>query len=195
MPSEPRRERLRRALAAFGERSPATPSATRSAAVSAVILETGPTLRVLLIERALRATDPWSGHMALPGGHREPGDRDLRATAERETREEVGLDLASADLLGALADRSPARSVDLSIRPFVYWLGDEPALTLSDEVSGAFWIELAPLARGELGTRFEFRGLAFPAWDIDGKIVWGFTYRVLSELLSTLALDSGGESR
>ncbi|HEU4700285.1 MAG TPA: NUDIX domain-containing protein, partial [Gemmatimonadales bacterium] len=48
---------------------------------------------MLLIRRAERAGDPWSGHMALPGGRHSRGDADLAATAMRETAEEVGVRL------------------------------------------------------------------------------------------------------
>jgi 8-oxo-dGTP pyrophosphatase MutT (NUDIX family) len=48
---------------------------------------------VLLIKRAARPGDRWTGHIALPGGKREPRDPDDRATSERETREETGLEL------------------------------------------------------------------------------------------------------
>ncbi|NNL85157.1 MAG: NUDIX domain-containing protein, partial [Myxococcales bacterium] len=48
---------------------------------------------VLFIERARHPDDPWSGHMALPGGRLDPVDASLRAAAERETREEVGVEL------------------------------------------------------------------------------------------------------
>src|SRR5688572_27389789 len=62
---------------------------------------------ILLIRRAERAGDPWSGHMALPGGRREPGDLDLLATAIRETSEEVGIRLGSEQLVGTLEDVVP----------------------------------------------------------------------------------------
>lgn len=194
MPAEPRRERLRRTLGAPPETLPE--GTRRAAAVSVVILEAASSLSVLLIERAVRETDPWSGHMALPGGHHEPADRDLRATAERETREEVGLDLdVHGELLGALADRSPARGVELVIRPYVYWTTHRPELRLSSEVTSALWAPLEPLARGEQATEFPFRGVPFPAWEIGGKIVWGLTYRVLEELLGVLGLDKPPEPR
>ncbi|MEP6687797.1 MAG: NUDIX domain-containing protein, partial [Gemmatimonadales bacterium] len=79
---------------------------------------------VLLIRRADRAGDPWSGHMALPGGRREETDPDLVATAVRETFEEVGLSLAPADLLGSLDDVVPRTPVlpPIAVRPYVFAL-------------------------------------------------------------------------
>lgn len=48
---------------------------------------------VLLIKRAARAGDRWTSHIALPGGKRDKEDPHDRATSERETREETGLEL------------------------------------------------------------------------------------------------------
>jgi 8-oxo-dGTP pyrophosphatase MutT (NUDIX family) len=87
----------------------------RRAAIALVLLEQESALEVLLIERAQRDGDPWSGHMALPGGHVEPSDSDLGATAERETFEEVGLDLQRwGERLGQLSDCTPVRGVPIA---------------------------------------------------------------------------------
>src|SRR6476646_9126644 len=66
------------------------------AAVAAIMRERNGRAEILFIKRAERESDPWSGHMAFPGGRREPSDETLLHTARRETLEEVGLDLASA---------------------------------------------------------------------------------------------------
>jgi 8-oxo-dGTP pyrophosphatase MutT (NUDIX family) len=146
---------------------------------------------VLLIERAIREGDPWSGHMALPGGHVDPADADLGATAERETLEEVGLDLrAVGERLGRLSDHAPARAVPVAVRPFVYLLQTRPVLNLSSEVAQGLWVPIAPLLAGEQRTTFNFshgtQSLKFPAWDIAGRVVWGLTYRVLDELFARM---------
>lgn len=56
---------------------------------------------ILFIKRAGRVGDRWSGHIALPGGRRDPPDVDDRAAAIRETKEEVGLDLSCCNYLYA----------------------------------------------------------------------------------------------
>ena len=191
------RERLRQALA---DASPEVPlPGQRSAAIALILLEVDANLEVLLIERAERSGDPWSGHMALPGGHHEPTDVDLGATAERETLEEVGLDLRrSGERLGRLSDSAPVRGVALGVRPFVYLLQARPVLTLSDEVRQALWVPIAPLQRGERRTTFSFSRAGepreFPAWDVDGHVVWGLTYRVLDEFFRRFNAVSGLES-
>lgn len=62
---------------------------------------------VLFIKRASRVGDRWTGHIALPGGKREPADLDDRATSSRETREETGLELDTEHciLVGNLPER------------------------------------------------------------------------------------------
>jgi 8-oxo-dGTP pyrophosphatase MutT (NUDIX family) len=193
------RERLRQSLA---DPTPEPPLAgARTAAIALVLIDLEASWELLLIERATREGDPWSGHMALPGGHRETTDRDLAATAERETLEEVGIDLlARGERLGRLSDCVPIRGVPVAVRPFVYLLPARPPLLLSAEVRQALWVPVAPLLDGARQTTHTLsRGdqrLEFPAWDIDGRLVWGLTYRVLDEFFrrfnGVLARDSAG---
>jgi len=191
------REQLRRSLADDAPEAPL--EAPRTAAIALILLELDATLELLLIERATREGDPWSGHMALPGGHRDATDSDLGATAERETLEEVGLDLRShGERVGRLSDTTPVRGVPLAVRPYVYLLGARPTLSLSAEVRKALWVPIAPLLSGVGHTKHTFaRGaerFEFPAWDIDGHRVWGLTYRVLDEFFRRFnaLLRSGG---
>jgi len=178
------RERIRRCLA---DSTPETPLAgPRTAAIALILLDLEASWELLLIERATREGDPWSGHMALPGGHRDARDADLAATAERETLEEVGVDLrAYGERLGRLSDREPIRGVPIAVRPFVYLLPARPPLLLSAEVRQALWVPFAPLLAGAGQTTYTLsRGdqrLELPAWNIDGRLVWGLTYRVLDE--------------
>ena len=196
MCGSPSRERVRRALDASPANAPL--AGVRQAAVAVILVEREMALDVLLIERAIREGDPWSGHMALPGGHADPSDLDLGTTAERETLEEVGIDLRKlGEHLGRLSDCAPVRAVLIAVRPFVYLLAARPTLRLSSEVKQALWVPIAPLLAGEQRTTFSFvRGehsLKFPAWDIAGHVVWGLTYRVLDEFFSRLNADSAPE--
>ncbi|MGH7644285.1 MAG: NUDIX hydrolase, partial [Gemmatimonadales bacterium] len=102
--------RVRWALAAHVPRVEDAPEA-QPAAVALALLEGSTGLELLLIKRAEREGDPWSGQIALPGGRRDPQDPDLLATALRETLEETGLDLAGAERLGTLDDLYPRTPV------------------------------------------------------------------------------------
>ena len=102
--------------------------------------------RLLLIERARREGDPWSGDLAFPGGRMEPGDAGERAAAERETAEEIAVDLAAARCLGRLDDME-ASLLPMTVAAFVYSVESAtvPALSLSEEVTEAFWVPLPDL--------------------------------------------------
>lgn len=62
---------------------------------------------ILFIKRVSHAGDRWAGHIAFPGGKKEPSDVDDQAAAVRETKEEVGLDLETDHCLfvGKLPER------------------------------------------------------------------------------------------
>jgi 8-oxo-dGTP pyrophosphatase MutT (NUDIX family) len=189
-PLSPRLARLKQRLAAHRPVTDAGDTTLMWAAV-AVVLVPSPDA-VLLIRRAERAGDPWSGHMALPGGRRDPEDEDLVATAVRETFEEVGLRLDRTDLLGGLDDVVPRTPVlpPIAVRPFVFGLAERPPLKPNPEVAGVSWVQLDHLLHPETyhSARLEVRGepREFPAYRVDESIVWGMTERILTGLLAQL---------
>lgn len=161
----------------------------------AVILAPGPGGgQVLFIRRAEREGDPWSGHIALPGGRREPGDADLLATAIRETREEIGVDLPASKLVRELDELKPSTPSlpQILIRPYVFELDEIPATSVSEEVAESYWVPLSSLSPCEGRTTVVIRGknVEVPCFKIsgppDGLVVWGLTYRILSGLLPLL---------
>jgi len=153
-----------------------------------------PEFEVLLIRRAERAGDPWSGHIGLPGGRREEGDADLLATAIRETREEIGVELPPGARLGALDDVRPSTPTlpEIMIRPFVFGLEPRPAARTSDEVAESYWIPLESLhaARGVTKVTIRETLVEVPCFKApglpEGLVVWGLTYRILGGLLPLL---------
>jgi len=166
------------------------------AAVAIVLRDGKHGSEFVVIHRAHRRGDPWSGHMALPGGRHDATDADLPATAARETREEVGIDLAlHGERLGALDDLQAigrGRPMDLIITPFVYTLTAPVTLTPNhDEVQSAFWVPLASLrradARGTYRTQHSGNQMEFPAFVYEGYTIWGLTHRILTGFLETLA--------
>jgi len=165
----------------------------RPAAVALVLLEGPQGLELILIKRAERGDDPWSGQIALPGGRYEGGDRDLEATAVRETSEETGVDLSGAERLGALDDLYPRTSLlpPVVVRPFVFALTRRAALVPSDEVRRAFWLPLGRLS--EPGVRREVtvtvRGGAhtLPAYLVDDDLIWGMTERILTPFVDLVS--------
>jgi 8-oxo-dGTP pyrophosphatase MutT (NUDIX family) len=183
---DPRIDALHRVLREHSPRIAPRRPELREAGV-ALVLRTSEELELLLIERVERAGDPWSGHMALPGGMREAADPDLRVTACRETREEVGIVLAPEEaLLGRLDELAPSspRLPPLVIAP---WVAAVPAGTglVPDprEVATALWVPLSelrdPAARVETLLELDGTQLRFPAIGYRGYEIWGLTYRIL----------------
>jgi 8-oxo-dGTP pyrophosphatase MutT (NUDIX family) len=164
----------------------------RQAAVAMVLAEGKSGAEVLFIERARSLGDPWSGHMAFPGGRVDPTDPSGRAAAERETLEEVGLSLVGAELLGRLDDRkgNPRTHPELVISAFVYHAPVPGELAINHEVQDAFWFPLDGLldrarhvqytAHGE----YEFPGIL--VGEPDRHVVWGLTYSFLESFFSVL---------
>jgi 8-oxo-dGTP pyrophosphatase MutT (NUDIX family) len=150
---------------------------------------------LLMIKRAEHETDPWSGHVALPGGRMEPRDRDLEETAVRETWEETGVDIRADGLvLGCLDDLAPRVPVlpPLVIRPYVAVVGPGVSLVASPEVADAFWVPLSALReRASWGMGFvAIRGQGDREVEVfrhEQHTVWGLTERVLRELMGRLA--------
>jgi 8-oxo-dGTP pyrophosphatase MutT (NUDIX family) len=184
------RESLRRRLAARELRRDA-PEGTPRAAVAVIVApgERGPEL--LFIERAEREGDPWSGHMALPGGRVEPRDPDWLFTAVRETREEVGAPLSEGDLAGELDDLRPVSApARIVVRPFVFVVPERPALTLNHEVARVEWAPLDELvhSRGTVEVFHLGAPRIMPCYLVAGRAVWGMTQRILEPFLP-LALE------
>ncbi|HET9986853.1 MAG TPA: CoA pyrophosphatase [Longimicrobiales bacterium] len=168
-----------------------------SEAAVAIVLRPRETLELLLIKRAEHETDPWSGHMALPGGRRDPADGDLLDTAIRETCEETGLCLDSRCRMGALDEVTPGtrRLPPLVIAPFV--MAARPEATAHadpSEVEAAIWVPLPALAdeaaAGELILQLEGGPRSFPTYNYGEYVIWGLTHRILRQFLE-LAEDAG----
>ena len=161
---------------------------SRRAAVAMLLREQAGAPEVLFIERASREGDPWSGHMAFPGGRVDPEDPHARGAAERETLEEVGVDLGDATPLGRLDDLQGQRVAgvpQLVVSAFVYHLPASPPLVPNHEVREAFWFPLRALLEPQRHVEYsagsrEWKG--FPGilvGEPERHVVWGLTYRFL----------------
>lgn len=170
---------------------------TRQAAVAVILMPRNTDVDILFIKRAETPGDPWSGHMAFPGGHRDPEDADLRSAAVRETWEEIGVDLNQADYLGALDHQQAlpaALPLKMLIAPHVFELKAQPSFRINHEVAEVTWGSLALLISGECHdteTRAVITGAtAFGGYRLEqGHFVWGLTYRMLKSFFSTLDPD------
>lgn len=183
-------ERVARLIASHTPVTWPSESARRRAAV-AIVLRHGAAggVEALLIKRAEHPLDPWSGHVAFPGGHQDPEDDSLETAARRETLEEVGLRIAPDAMLGRLDDIHGGRLGfrGLTVSPFVYRAPEDISLTLSDEVAHAFWAPLDFLANPANVRAYAYppdpMRRAFPSLPFDGNIIWGITFRMIGSLV------------
>ena len=186
--------RLARSLRESPGQPLAVESPVREAAIAVVLrLGTAGEPELLMIKRAEVDRDPWSGHVACPGGRREPADRDLETTATRETWEETGIDLArEGRILGVLNDVMPRTPVlpPILIRPIVAVVPPEVEITPSPEVAAAFWVPLSALReRAGWGARtVTVRGTPREeaTFSHGDHVVWGLTERILRQLVERM---------
>jgi 8-oxo-dGTP pyrophosphatase MutT (NUDIX family) len=135
------------------------PEGTARAAV-VLVLRAGETQpEALFVVRATHERDPWSGHVALPGGREEQVDRDLMDTALRELREETGLGLGREEIVGRLDDLHP----------------------VSRHIP-----RIAIARRSSLTLRRDGDAFRFPTIEYDGHTVWGLTYSIVQNFLELL---------
>lgn len=153
-------------------------------AVVAILLRERGAREVLVMERAKRDSDPWSGHWSFPGGRRHPGEAALDAV-RRETEEEVGLSLREGELLGCLEARPPANRREMLVLPFVFAWASESLPKPGPEVASLEWVSLSELSRTRSTTIIRIRDQerAMPAFVQGRRAIWGFTYRLLEDLL------------
>ena len=187
-------ESIRTALARYSPRILSIEGSQR-AAVAVVLHETVDGVSILFIERAEHKDDPWSGHMAFPGGRVDPEDSGPRAAAVRETREETAVDLSTAELLGRLDDlEGRGGQPGLVVSAFVYVVSEPAPLVPNYEVREALWVPLGLLVDPARQVQYPFPPGAsshFPAILVgnERQVVWGLTYRFIEIMVAALGLE------
>jgi 8-oxo-dGTP pyrophosphatase MutT (NUDIX family) len=163
------------------------------ASVALVVRPAPSDLELLVIQRATRDGDPWSGHMALPGGRSSPADPSSRETAERETWEEVGIDLSGqGQLIGRLNDVQPRNGAPaIVVSPYAFAVPMRTSTTLNHEIAAAMWIPLRTLAAPGAATEYlhalaSGEEIRFPAIAYESRVIWGLTHRIMSEFLDVV---------
>ncbi len=184
-----------RLLPYTGAEDDPTPHPDGFLASVALILRPAPlSPELLFIRRAVFEGDPWSGHMAFPGGRKDPADPSLLHTALRETREETALPLddvgSPLGRLSLVAPRTP-HLPPLSVVPFVFTVPEStPARVASPELAETLWVPVShfydPKTRTTYRRRLGGVDLTFPAFDLGERIVWGLTHRIVEDFLARL---------
>ena len=171
----------------------------------AIVLDkhAGADASILMIKRAEHKGDPWSGHMAFPGGRCESFDKNGLATAKREMHEEVGFDIDDAEQqhlkgewLGRLSDIRTVPRVTpktMVVTPYTFSVANKPALEANYEVAETVWIPLAFFAdtnnRSIYELQYQQQKLNLPCYRYEGRVVWGMTLSMIDELLQVAGVD------
>lgn len=155
----------------------------------------GGELELLMIKRADYEGDPWSGHIALPGGRQEPDDLSLERTAVRETWEETAIDIErEGAIIGVLDEVSPRTPTvrRVVVRPYVAAVAADVAVVESPEVAAAFWVPLSALRETTAWITAEVlahgQSLSVPAFTHGEYVVWGLTERILRGFMEVLGV-------
>ena len=175
--------------------SPVDPVPSKRAAVAITVRSgvSGP--EILMIQRAVRQGDPWSGHMGFPGGRKDESDASDMACAKRETREEIGFDLdIYGELVCQLSDVNTGWRADrpeMLVAPFVFKVGSTPVFELNHEVDDTLWVPLSFLLNEANRSRhqWDWRGevLESDAFTFDDRLIWGLSLMMIDELLQIIA--------
>ena len=185
---------LRRQLQSFSRDEAGYEPRSGRAAVAIMVREGLDATEMLMIRRATREGDPWSGHMGFPGGRKDPGDISNLACVLRETREEVGVDLGEwGKPLGELSDVNTGWRKDrpeILVTPFVFEVGDLPDLTPNHEVDDIVWVPLhflldernrKPLEWEWQGKKMETDSFLYATYRI-----WGLSLMMIDEMMGLL---------
>lgn len=147
-------------------------------------------LTTLLVKRKKSAGDPWSGHMAFPGGRLKSGES-LFQTVEREVLEETGIDVHHYEFLGGL-DELPTGNFSIMVSPFVFFAQQQVNAVIElREIEDFVWIPMSFFSdkRNAKEMQVEVSGilrevLSFPCRN--SYVVWGMTLRVIDDLLGRM---------
>ncbi len=158
----------------------------RATAAVAIIHCALPVSSFLLLRRASHNNDPWSGHFAFPGGHRETGDSNLFATCLRETAEETGIQLKREQLIAMLEPEITETPLShrVVVQPFLFSLVSRPPVKLdTTEIVKSLWLAEDSFRDQSRHKPAEmFPGRSLPTFPLDDYVVWGFTYRLLDKI-------------
>ena len=124
-----------------------------------------------------------SNQVGMPGGEKDEVDLSDIHTAQRECKEEIGVEVPLDRVIGALTPLYIPPS-KFYVRPYVAWLDEKPDFILDpNEVAGVLTIEIENLCSEDLWSEFSVKGIRVPGFELEGQLVWGATAMMLSELV------------
>lgn len=176
---------------------PEAESFKKQASVSLILTQEDEQFKVLFIKRVTHPLDPWSGHMAFPGGHLDLGSEDSVQAAIRETSEEVGLKLSEdGHYLGRLNDfqvHFKGLPQNFIIYPHVFYLSPEASSKIQpdeSEVAGWFWIGIDYFNQNQNMKPYHYQMgqqiVELPSFEYQDEFIWGITYMIMMEFFQKL---------
>ena len=187
-------QQLHRRLQGFVKQDAGFEPRSGRAAVAIMVREGQEATELLMIRRATREGDPWSGHMGFPGGRRDPEDRSNFYCALRETEEELGVDLSRWGApLGELSDVNTGWRKDrpeMLVTPFIFSVSELPELTPNDEVDDVVWVPLHFLMdegnREPLEWEWKGQKMQTDSYLYDCYRIWGLSLMMIDEMMGLL---------
>ncbi|PKQ70186.1 NUDIX hydrolase [Raineya orbicola] len=163
---------------------------TREGAVLILLYPENNTLGLPLILRPEHEKGVHSGQAAFPGGKKDETDKDFIQTALREAQEEVNLDTSQVKIVGQISPLFIFAS-NFMVYPTVAYVEKKPILEPNPtEVAEIFFTNIeklknpATIKKTIISTpQYNFET---PYFDVAGKIVWGATAMMLSELIALI---------
>jgi 8-oxo-dGTP pyrophosphatase MutT (NUDIX family) len=193
-------DEIKTALAGHSPDTSHSESAKRNAAVAMIICEHPEHgLAALFIKRAEHPNDPWSGHMALPGGRHEPEDASFQHAAMRETLEEVGVTITEDMCIGRLHDLYGGRLKEhrMAVCAFVFHMAEVPVITPNYEVADTVWVPIEFMRHPENASDYRFHldpeTRDFPSFQYESYTIWGLTFRILANFYKVLGVEHPGD--
>ena len=171
----------------------------KSCAVVSLILTETSNPEILFIKRAQNPNDKWSGQIGFPGGRMENFESHHQ-TALRETLEEIGLSLHTAENLGILDDiqgRKSSHLLEFYVRPFIFSIEEKVVDFIPDpsEVESVHWVTMEHLLNSKYHINYQLihpetqQFMQLPGVQLpNGDILWGLSYVMLTDLLNKSGL-------
>ena len=190
---EPLLETILQSLRAYEPNQLIAEPGEKTAAVAMIVCG-GEQPSLLMIKRAEHPKDPWSGHMAFPGGRIESSDATALSAAMREVREEIGLVLSPTDFITPLSPRYTLRRGhrnQVFVSPFVFFLNEQPSLSVNEEVAAVTHIPLRDLLNpsrySSFAFSFESQSYQLPCYLHDLGKVWGLSLHFVDEFCQVVS--------
>jgi 8-oxo-dGTP pyrophosphatase MutT (NUDIX family) len=155
---------------------------TKLASVMIIIYDKEP---VVLMTKRPKTMNLHAGEISFPGGSWHQEDKDLMDTARRETREELGIDIARNQVIGQLKPVTTLNS-GFTITPFITIPDMSPSITPNSEIESILRIPLIPLLQTieEDKDPHHISIQEMYTFTFANHLIWGASARILKQILT-----------